>query len=105
MIQIASMLTAVVLLATPMSAQEQAAGGKDPWAIVRVLEGVWEGNGVGFGKTSKVTHSWQFVLDEKFLRLEAKSVNQSPPGEVEMHEDVGYVSWSEGEGFFSFDSF
>jgi hypothetical protein len=95
---------AIALLAIPVVAQCQEEV-EDPWAMVRVLEGVWEGEGVGFGQTSKVTHTWEFVLDGKFLRLRTKSVSAAADGEGEVHEDVGYVSWSKGEGVLRFRQF
>jgi hypothetical protein len=78
---------------------------EDHWAMVRALEGVWEGEGVGFGQTSKVTHRWEFVLDRVFLRLQTESVSNAPEGKGEVHEDVGYVSWSEGENVLRFRQF
>jgi len=103
-LKIGVVLFVAVLLSAPVIAQEQA-GGDDPWEMVRALEGVWKGDGAGFGQTSRVTHDWQFVLGGKFLRLETRSVNDGPSGEGEVHEDVGYVSWSEGDGVLRFRQF
>jgi len=94
-----------VLLSTAAMAQDQG-DGKDQWASVRVLEGVWEGNGAGFGQTSTVTHTWRFVLDGNFLQLSTKSVTDAAEdGDGEIHEDVGYVSWSEGDETLRFRQF
>jgi hypothetical protein len=45
------------------------------------------------------------VLGGKFLRLETKSVSDTTAGPVEVHEDVGYVSWSAGEAILRFRQF
>jgi hypothetical protein len=77
----------------------------DPLAPLQVLEGVWQGEGHGFGQTSRVTHEWRRVLGGKFLRLTTKSVATSDDGTESIHEDVGYVSWSEGEHILRFRQF
>jgi len=104
MMRIIPVFIALAALAFPagVRCQEDTA---DPWATVRALEGVWEGEGVGFGQTSRATHSWEFVLDGRFLRLTTTSVTDKSDGESEIHEDVGYVSWSEGEGVLRFRQF
>ena len=102
--QIGALLIASLVFAIPALAQDEA-DTPDPWSPVRALEGVWEGQGEGFGQTSKVTHKWEFVLDEKFLRLETRSAGETKSGEADIHEDVGYVSWSEGEGVLRFRQF
>lgn len=104
MLKISALLLAVALSATPTVAQDQGSV-QDPWTMVRALEGIWEGEGAGFGQMSKVTHEWRFILDGKFLRLETKSVSNTPEGEAEVHEDVGYVSWSESENTLRFRQF
>jgi hypothetical protein len=93
---------AVVIMPATAQCQEST---EDPWELVRGLEGAWEGEGAGFGQTSKLTHDWEFVLDGKFLRLRTQSVSSTADGDSEVHEDVGYVSWSEGEGVLRFRQF
>lgn len=100
----ALILIAIAVVIMPASAQCQG-NAEDSWALVRGLEGVWEGEGAGFGQTSKLTHSWEFVLDGKFLRLRTRSVSSTSDGDSEVHEDVGYVSWSAGEGVLRFRQF
>jgi hypothetical protein len=104
MLRIGTLVLMAMLLASSVTAQEQI-NGNDPWALVRGLEGVWEGEGIGFGQTSELTHRWQFVLAGHFFRLETRSVVEVEPGEDEVHEDVGYVSWSEGEDVLRFRQF
>lgn len=77
----------------------------DPWAPVRALEGTWAGQGEGFGQTSDVTHEWRFVMGGSFLRLETRSVTNSGTGNGEVHEDVGYVSWSDDDSVLRFRQF
>ena len=101
---IGTLVVIAMLFALPVAAQDQP-DGNDPWAPVRVLEGVWEGEGEGFGQTSTLTHKWQFVLNGNFLRLETRSVGVVESGEEDVHEDVGYVSWSKSEGVLRFRQF
>jgi hypothetical protein len=77
----------------------------DPWAPVRALEGTWKGQGEGFGQTSEVTHEWRFVMGGTFLRLETRSVARSETGDGEVHEDVGFVSWSSDDSVLRFRQF
>jgi hypothetical protein len=81
------------------------ASSPDPWAPIRELEGRWKGEGQGFGQTSEVTHDWQFVLGEKFLRLETRAIAKTENGDGEVHEDVGYVSWSNDDSVLRFRQF
>lgn len=93
-----------MVLATTVVAQDQSES-EDPWEPVRALEGVWKGEGEGFGQTSQLTHTWEFVLNDKFFRLKTESVTKTESGGDELHQDVGYVSWSEGEGVLRFRQF
>lgn len=97
--------TLVVLVMTGVASAQERAGSQDHWRPVRALEGVWEGEGTGFGQTSRLTHKWQFVLDGHFFRLETRSDSKSKSGEDEIHEDVGYMSWSESENVLRFRQF
>jgi hypothetical protein len=45
------------------------------------------------------------VLDDTFVRLETESITKTETGEDEIHRDVGYISWSEGEGVLRFRQF
>lgn len=94
-----------MLIVTSFAIAQEEAVGDDPWAMVRALEGEWTGVGEGFGQSSKVTHVWRFVLGDKFLRLETKSVTEPASGSAEVHEDVGYVSRSEGDNVLLFRQF
>jgi hypothetical protein len=88
-------LTALALLAAvPASATE------DPWAGVRRLLGTWEGSGSGFGETAPVRHTWSFVFDGTFLRLETVS---GDPGA--QRGDVGYLSRDTDTGRLVFRQF
>jgi hypothetical protein len=80
-------------------------GPADPWVPVRPLEGRWEGRGEGFGQQSVVTHEWQFVMGGAFLRLETVSVAAGEDGPGEIHEDVGFMSWSGDDRVLRFRQF
>jgi hypothetical protein len=104
MTKIGILIGVAIFSALPAFAQDVASA-SDPWATVRELEGVWEGEGEGFGQTSRLTHIWEFVLGGKFLRLETRSEGVDASGKKDIHEDVGYVSWSEGEEVLRFRQF
>jgi hypothetical protein len=66
-------------------------GAEDTLAPITRLLGQWEGEGTSFGKTSSVVHTYERILQDKFVHMLTRSVSET--GEV--HED-----W----GFFSYDS-
>lgn len=98
--QLAIVIAFVLAASTSVAGQEQ-----DPLAAVQVLEGVWQGEGEGFGQTSIVTHEWKRILGGKFWRLKTRSVSKGRNGTESVHEDVGYVSWSQDERTLRFRQF
>ncbi len=77
----------------------------DPWAGLRPLIGKWEGTGAGFGTTSTVSHEWDLVLGDHFLRLQTRSVSVGKDGAEDVHEDVGYVSLDSDRRAYVFRQF
>ena len=71
----------------PLGAEEV----EDLWGFLRPLVGTWVGEGSGFGSTSDVVHEWQFVLNQKFLRLSTRSTSRVESSSGEIHEDVGGI--------------
>ncbi len=69
----------------------------DPWEPIRYFLGKWKGTGKGLGGDSVVEHSYELILQEKFIHTRTRSVFQPQENETseEVHED-----W----GFFSYDS-
>jgi hypothetical protein len=98
-------IAGIVLLIAAATPAEEPLPQADPLAPVQVLEGSWQGEGQGFGQTSSVTHLWETVLDGKFMRLTTRSVTEDDEGAKSVHEDVGYISWSEGERILRFRQF
>jgi len=98
-------IAVVIMLTSIAPADRDVVGAEDHWTPVRALEGSWEGEGEGFGQVSRLTHEWQFVLDGHFLMLKTRSVTQTESGEDEVHEDVGFVSWSQSEKLLRFRQF
>lgn len=99
------LVIAMMLLATASACAQEAPKEPGPLAAVQILEGVWQGKGEGFGQTSSVTHKWERVLGGKFLRLTTRSVAEGANGAAAVHEDVGYVSWSNSERKLRFRQF
>jgi len=54
---------------------------------------------------SDVSHRWEFVIGEHFLRLRTRSVSRAADGTEEVHEDVGYVSYDADRERFVFRQF
>jgi len=89
-------LALIVLLASPLAAQEAP----DHWSGLDRLEGTWAGQGKGFGRTAPVRHTWSFVFDRTFLCLESVSGNAG-----DERGDVGYLSFDTDTGARVFRQF
>jgi hypothetical protein len=67
----------------------------DPFAPFQFYVGTWVGTGQGQPGNSTVERTYEFILDNKFLRVSHKSIyapqEKNPKGEV--HEDVAYLSF------------
>jgi hypothetical protein len=87
---------ALVLLIAGQSPAPTATPTPDPWAPIRFMAGVWEGQSEGEPGSGTVKRSYSFVLNNKFLNETNVSTYppqpKNPRGEVHHH-------WS----FFSFD--
>ncbi len=85
----------IFMLAFPAVLLAQADQNKDAWLPLRDLEGVWEGRGDGMSGFSRVTQTYQFILNGKFLQMKTKSIfkpqEKNPKGEI--HEDLGIFSF------------
>jgi len=79
----------------------------EPWVPIRVLLGEWRGVGSGFGGTSQVRHSYEFVLDGNFVRSTTRSEFDPQEGEAEgaVHEDLGFFSFDSDRGKLVFRQF
>jgi len=84
---------AVILLTTPITAQQSDAG--SPFDPIKFLAGHWEGTSEGEPGQGKGERSYEFVLRGKFLRVQNRIVypqqEKNPKGEV--HEDIGFFSY------------
>ncbi len=87
-----TLIAAVMLTPATCYAQETAS---DPWEPLRPLLGRWEGAAVGKEDLSKVVEEYEFVLNDKFIRVvsHAKFESTEEGVEPEIHEDVGYFSF------------
>ncbi len=68
---------------------------EDPWLSLRPLLGRWQGVGDGMGGPAAVEHSYELVLQGRFLEMRTRSVSQPAEGEAtgEVHEDLGMFSY------------
>lgn len=85
--------------AAPTSAVEQGEA-KDPWALLRLLEGRWEGAIDGRLGQGKGVRSFSFILDGNFVLLRHASVRlpqeKSPQGDY--HRELGLFSFDRERG-------
>ncbi len=98
-------VAALVIAAATLVAAPQLRGQADRWELFRPLVGTWQGPGSGFGVTSAVSHVWDFVLADQFLRLRTRSLSQRADGSDEIHEDVGYLSHDTDRDTYVFRQF
>jgi hypothetical protein len=76
----------------------------DKWGPVRFLLGSWKGMG---DDGSTVSHHYEFVLQDKFIRSQTRSVAVPESGDLsgEIHEDVGYFSFDPDRNTIVFRQF
>ena len=85
----------LALVTAPCSSIQAEKAEEDTWKNFRYLEGIWEGTGDGMSGISKVTYSFEFLMNKKYLHMRTRSVfkpqEKNPKGEV--HEDWGMFSY------------
>jgi hypothetical protein len=85
--------------AAPGAAQEPApsapAKKEDPWKLVRVLLGKWEGEARGEPGTGRSEREYRLTLNDRFVQVNGATAyppqEKNPKGEV--HEDIGFISY------------
>lgn len=65
-------------------------------SVFKRLHGSWSGEGKSMGMPAKLRLAWEWVLDEKFLRLSLKNEMKAPNGEVQHFEGHAYYLPNEG---------
>lgn len=91
-------VTATVLACMGAVAWSQTDGKAPPvdrWAPFRVLEGRWEGTGVGYDGRTRRHEQFRFMLDGKFLQITSTTVFPSERGKPQRdnHKDLAVVSF------------
>jgi len=71
----------------------RAADRVDPLAPLRFLLGSWEGG----SDAAVVTHTYELVLQDRFIQSRTRAEETNPRGEAtaEVHEDVGFFSYDQ----------
>ncbi len=87
--KLASVFAIAITLAATSSAQS------DPLAILRVLEGKWEGKAAGEPGKGVSTREYRFDMNGRYLSVRNKSVwePKTAGGKSEIHEDFGMFSY------------
>jgi hypothetical protein len=91
-----SLVLIISLLLLPGSSGSQTVPtGSDIWQPLKFLVGRWEGTGDGQPGASKIEREYRFVLNNKFLHVQNRSVYdpqpKNPKGET--HEDWSMISF------------
>ena len=77
------------------------------WAPFNFFIGLWKGSGQGQPGNSWVERKYEFVLNEKFLFVQNKSIydpqDKNPNGEI--HEDWGLISYDRARKTYVFRQF
>jgi hypothetical protein len=90
-----------------MTLAMSATGQGDPWAVLRVLEGKWEGPSSGQPGKGVSTREYRFELNGRFLSARNRSAwePKSPGATPEVHEDFGFFSYDKGSKKLMFRQF
>lgn len=93
---------AVVFLTLPLFMKGQSKPRPDVWEPIRFLVGKWEGRGSGQPGASKVQREYRFVLNDKFIHVQNRSVYEPQPRNIngEIHEDWGIISFDKSRKQF-----
>jgi len=84
----------LMLILIALSSGWLSGGDEDPFAPIRFLVGSWSGKGNGPGGSSTVTHTFEPLLAEKFIRWSTRSIfAPRPDGSSDSHEDIGFFSY------------
>lgn len=94
---LAAAVLALIATLTPAGAQEEPTPDRpsDPWAVLKQLEGTWDGEIDGKLGTGRGVRRYQLILDDQFLLCRHRSVrlpqDKSPAGD--QHEELGVFSF------------
>jgi hypothetical protein len=93
-------VVALLLLPSVLAGQNKTRA--DIWQPFKYFESKWEGAGNGQPGISKTQREYRFVLNDKFLHVQNRSVYdpqpKNPKGEV--HEDWGMMSFDQSRKQF-----
>ena len=84
-----------LMLLVPVLGLAQDNQKENVWSPFKFFIGTWKGTGKGEPGISQVERQYQFVLGDKYIQVQHKSVYapqaKNPQGET--HEDVGFISF------------
>jgi len=98
-------LTAALVISSLAGGQTTTAS--NAWQPLKFFAGKWEGTGKGKPGTSKIEREYQFVLDNKYLNVQSRSVYDPQPNNQkgEIHEEWGMISFDKSRKQFVFRQF
>ena len=94
------LLSAAVLCAAMGLSAAENQPESDPYQSIAFLVGRWHGRGSGMGGNSTVTHTYEYVIQDKFLHMKTRSEFRSDDVQEtgEIHEDWGFFSYDPDRG-------
>lgn len=85
----------LVLLLPIMPSPGSAQGDK----FLARLEGSWEGEGKAFGMAARLRIKWEWVLENKFLRLSLRNEMNAADGQKQIFEGQAYYRSAGGDKY------
>jgi hypothetical protein len=102
-----SVVWLVAALVISSLAGEQTTTASNAWEPLKFFVGKWEGRGKGKPGTSKIEREYQFVLNNKYLNVQSRSIYNPQPNNPkgEIHEEWGMISFDNSRKQFVFRQF
>ena len=101
------MSLAAALVISSLAGEQMATIASNAWEPMKFFVGKWEGTGKGKPGTSKIQREYQFVLNNKYLNVQSRSVydpqSNNPKGEI--HHEWGMISFDKSRKQFVFRQF
>jgi hypothetical protein len=98
---------AAALVISSLAGEQTTTTASNAWEPLKFFVGKWEGTGKGKPGTSKIEREYQFVLNNKYLNVQSRSVYDPQPNNPkgEIHEDWGMISFDKSRKQFVFRQF
>ena len=98
---------AAALVISSLAGEQTTTTAANAWEPLKFFVGKWEGTGKGKPGASKIEREYQFVLNNKYLNVQSRSVYDPQPNNPkgEIHEEWGMISFDKTLKQFVFRQF